>query len=177
MLEILAIVVITVLGIASVEWDNWFGGTVTFIGTLAAVQWWFALPVWATIVANPLLIISALVAYIVVGVAYSSLIRYPRWLASRQEQINTEWVAHCRANPDNIDEEAFHASYRFRPFTAASNSDRLAVWAAMWPWGVSWDIINRPVRAVYQHIHQAFGRALVKIERRAISRAPTRKGP
>ncbi len=177
MLEILALAVIAVLGIASVEWDNWFGGFVTFVGTLAVVQWWFALPVWATIVANPLLIVGAVVAYVIIGLSYATLIRFPRWISACAPQISRLWDDYVKANPTDYSHDGFRQSYRFREYTASWNSDRIASWAIMWPWGLAWDLVNRPVRMVYRHIYRAFEGVLARVERRAIEQASTKKGP
>lgn len=177
MLEIIALIVIAVLGIASVEWDNWFGAVVTLIGTAAAVQWWFQVPVWATVVANPLLILSAIVVYVAIGLSYSTMIRFPRWIRSRTPQIASAWLDYVKMNPDDHSEEAFRESYRFRDFTAAYNGDLIASWAIMWPWGLAWDLVNRPIRFVYRNVYRAFEGVLANIERRAVARAVTKKGP
>lgn len=177
MLEILALAVIAVLGIASIEYENWFGGFVSFLAVGAAVQWWFQVPVWATALANPLLGVAALVAYVLIGLAYATMIRFPRWIRARETQIASAWNDYVRANPTNYSHDDFRKSYRFRDFTASWNSHRISSWAVLWPWGVAWDIINRPIRWIYRNLHTLFSGVLAAIERRAIQRASTKKGP
>ena len=177
MIELVALVVVVGLGVASIEYDNWFGGFVSFIAVGAAAQWWFQVPVWATILANPILAVGALVAYVIVGLVYATMIRFPRWISACEPRIQSAWADYVRRNPDDHSEEAFRESYSFRDFTAAHNSDRLASWAALWPWGVAWDLVNRPVRWVYRSAYRAFSGILESVERRAIARAVVKKGP
>lgn len=176
MLEIIFIAVLIVIGVISSEWDHWFGGLVIAVSCLTAAQWWFQIAVWATILANPGLALGALVAYIATGLVYATAIRFPRWITGRQSNIESEWKDYIRSNPGHSSEEDFHANYRFRPFTAAYNADRIAAWAMLWPWGVLWDCTHRPVRFVYEHIARLFSGLLVRQETNAIKRATQKKG-
>ena len=177
MIEIVAIAIVLVIGIASIEYDNWYGGFVSFLAVGVAAQWWFQVPVWATVLANPMLGIAALVAYILVGLAYATMIRFPRWIRACEPRIQSAWEDYVRRNPTDHSEEAFRESYSFRDFTASHNGDRIASWAVLWPWGVAWDLVNRPVRFIYRNLHTLFSRILASVERRAIRRVVVKKGP
>lgn len=170
MIETIIIAAIIITGIIACEIDSFKGGGLTFLGLLAAAQLWFAIPVWATITAAPVVAVVAVVAYITLGVAYAAVIRFPRFLASRQSAIHEAWKSHIRENP-NTSVEDFRASYRFQPFTAAANDHRIASWAMLWPWGLAWDATNRPVRWTYRLTAQACSRILAQAESRAITRS------
>ena len=170
MLEIIVIAAIVITGIIACELDSFIGGGLTFLGVLAAAQLWFAVPVLATITAAPVVAVLALIAYVAVGLAYAVLVRFPRFLASRQTQIGEAWKDYIRNNPDDTEED-FRQSYRFRPYTAAANDNRIASWALLWPWGLAWDAANRPVRWMYQALSKACAGLLARAERRAILKA------
>jgi len=174
-LEIIVIAAIVITGIVACELDSFVGGATTFIALLAAAQLWFAIPVWATITATPVVAVLALAAYVAVGLAYAVIIRFPRFLASRQDQIHSAWAEHIRNNPNDTEED-FRQSYRFRPYTAAANDSRIASWAMLWPWGLAWDAANRPVRWMYQALSKLCAGMLARAERRAIINS-AKKGP
>lgn len=167
MLEIIVIAAIIITGIVACELDSFVGGSVTFLGVLAAAQLWFAIPVWATITATPVVAVLALAAYVAVGLVYAVAIRFPRFLASRQTQIGEDWKDYIRNNPDDTEED-FRQSYRFRPYTAAANDSRIVSWAMLWPWGLAWDAANRPVRFIYRQLAHMCAGLLARAERRAI---------
>lgn len=175
MLEIIVIAAIVITGIIACELDSFIGGAATFIAILAAAQLWFAVPVLATITAAPVVAVLALAAYVAVGLAYAVIIRFPRFLAARQDQIHSAWAEHIRNNPDDTEED-FRQSYRFRPYTAAANDNRIASWALLWPWGLAWDAANRPVRLIYRHLSHMCAGLLARAERRAIVKS-LKKGP
>ena len=90
MLETIIIAAIVITGIFACELDSFVGGGLTFLGVLAAAQLWFGIPVLATITAAPVVAVLALAAYVAVGLTYAVIIRFPRFLASRQDQIHSE---------------------------------------------------------------------------------------
>lgn len=175
MLETIIIAAIIITGIVACELDSFVGGAATFIALLAAAQLWFAIPVWATIIATPVVAVLALAAYVAVGLAYAVAIRFPRFLATRQTQIGEAWRDHIRNNPNDT-EEAFRQSYRFHPYTAAANDSRIASWTMLWPWGLAWDAANRPVRWTYRALARLCAGLLARAERRAIVKS-LKKGP
>lgn len=175
MLETIIIAAIVITGIVACELDSFVGGATTFVALLAAAQLWFAIPVWATVTATPVVAVLALAAYVAVGLAYAVIIRFPRFLAARQDQIHSEWAEHIRNNPNDTEED-FRQSYRFRPYTAAANDSRIVSWAMLWPWGLAWDAANRPVRWMYQALARLCAGLLARAERRAIVKS-LKKGP
>ena len=175
MLEAIIIAAIITTGIVACELDSFVGGAATFIALLAAAQLWFAVPVWATITAAPVVAVLALASYVAVGLAYAVAIRFPRFLATRQTQIDEDWRDYIRNNPNDTGED-FRKSYRFRPYTAAANDSRIVSWAMLWPWGLAWDAANRPVHFIYRQLAHMCAGLLARAERRAIVKS-LKKGP
>ncbi len=177
MIETVILLFILFVGIIACELDSFVGGAITLLGLLGIAQAWFHIPVLAIITANPTIIVVALAVYVLVGVGYATLIRFPRYLASRQSQIASAWTEFKKQNTgEDATEEAFRASYRFSPFTAAQNDHRIVAWAMLWPWGLAWDAVNRPVRWMYEIMARACAGILARAERRAVVHA-TKKGP
>lgn len=177
MIELVIVLAVGVIGIIACELDSFVGGGFTLIALLASAQLWFGIPVGSMILATPVLAVLALIVYVAVGLAYAVLVRFPRFLRASESSIEAAWVDFKRNNPgQDVTQADFHKNYRFRPFTARENDVRITSWAMLWPWGLAWDVTNRPVRAVYRQLAVLCSGVLDRAERRAINTA-TKKGP
>jgi hypothetical protein len=176
MIEIIIIATILVIGCIASEIDSFSGGAFTLVALVTLVQLWFGINIWASFLASPTLAVIILVAYIAVGMAYAVFVRFPRFLSAQQNQIDSAWTQFKRDNPGaEQDEQAFRDNHRFRPFTASANEHRIAAWTMLWPWGVTWDATNRPVRWIYAKLARLASGWLIRAENKAINRV-TKKG-
>ncbi len=68
------------VGIFASESDSFIFTTATILSTFVALDLLFSVPVWATIVANPIAIIMFVFAYVAVGSAYTAIWRWPEFI-------------------------------------------------------------------------------------------------
>jgi hypothetical protein len=165
----LFVIAIFVCGIWSAEYDNMFGGTFTLVALAAGAEFLFNVPVIATIIANPLLLVGGVVAYIGVGMAYAVLYRYADFLRQRASAIKIAWgefqIAYKKDN-DTTGEptrDMFRQSYQYQAYSPKYNADRIAAWVMMWPWAVFWDLSHKPIRWVYDTMYKFASRVLEKV--------------
>jgi hypothetical protein len=165
----LFLIAVFACGIWSAEYDNMFGGTFTLVAFAVGAQL-FGVPVFATILANPLLLVVGVVAYIGVGLAYGVMYRYADYLRFRAAHIKMKWgefqIEYKKTNDldDSVPtRDEFRKSYQYREFTPSSNADRIAAWVMMWPWAVVWDLCHKPLRWAYNNMYSLAGKALDRV--------------
>ena len=165
-------VAIFACGIWSAEYDNMFTGTCTLVALAAGAQFLFGIPVIAAVLANPLLLVVGVVAYIGIGLAYAVMYRYADFLMQRTSDIKMDWgtfqIAYKGDNDTSGDptHEEFRASPNYVKYSPKYNADRIAAWAMMWPWAVFWDLTHKPIRWVYNTMYTFAGRMLEKVSTR-----------
>ena len=165
----LFVIAIFACGIWSAETDNYFGGAATLVILALGSQFLFGIPVFAAILANPLLLIVGVVAYIGIGLAYAVLYRYADFLRKKSVSITSSWgdfqISYKKqhgkdSTPTRAD---FRESQSYREYTPKYNADRIAAWVMMWPWAVFWDLSHKPIRWVYNNMYTFAGRALDRV--------------
>jgi hypothetical protein len=164
---------IFVCGIWSAEYDNMYGGTVTLLALAAGSQFLFGVPVFATILANPLLLVAGVVAYIGIGMAYAVFYRYADFLKQRSSWIKMSWEEFQIAYKEDDDVEdgdpthdEFRQSFHYDQYAPKYNADRIAAWVMMWPWAIFWDLSHKPIRWVYNTMYKLASRVLEKVSAR-----------
>ena len=165
----LFVIAIFACGIWSAETDNMFGGALTLLALAAGAQFLFGIPVFGAILANPLLLIVGVVAYIGIGLAYAVMYRYADYLRRHAYQIKMKWsefqLSHQKTHgkdttPTRSD---FRNSYSYQEYAPKYNADRIAAWVMMWPWAVFWDLSHKPLRFVYNNMYTLAGKALDRV--------------
>jgi len=172
---------VLVLGIVSAEYDSFFMGSATLLVGLAVAEFVFAVPVWAAIVANPLMVLMIIALYVAVGALYTALWRWPDWINTRAPAIKSAFADWTRDNNGMPVEggyatafEAFTHSYKYRDFTAAENKERLSTWTLMWPWSLFWVLANRPARWIWNQSYCVLGQLFDKVGRAQARRSVER---
>lgn len=146
-------------GIFSAENDSFFMGTLTFIIGLGLMDFVFGVPVWATIVGNPFVIVLFLAIYIAAGAAYTGLWRWVRFIKDRGNEIERSfqsWAHSRKQEKQSADFDLFLNSDSYK-FKAATHKDRLAAWVLTWPFGLLWDLMHRPARWVFNTVYNNLG--------------------
>jgi hypothetical protein len=165
----LFIIAVFACGIWSAEYDNMFGGSFTLVALAAGAQFLFGIPVYQTILANPLLLVVGVVAYIGIGLAYAVMYRYADYLRRHASQIKRKWeefqLSHQKTHgkdttPTRSD---FRNSYSYQEYAPKYNADRIAAWVMMWPWAVFWDLSHKPLRFMYNNMYSLAGKALDRV--------------
>ena len=158
----LFVMFILVVGVVSTEIDSFFGGAITLIFLAAGSQFLFGYPVWASIVANPLLVVVGVVAYVAVGIVYGVYFRYADFLRKRADNIKQSWDSFKKKNA-NATHDDFRNAYEYKDYTPSANSDKIIAWVMLWPWGVFWDLCHKPIRWVYNNMYSFTGQLLDRV--------------
>lgn len=170
----LFVVFVIITGIVSNEMDSFFGGGLTLVLLAGGSQFLFGIPVWASIVANPFLVILGIVAYTAIGIAYGVFVRYAEFLNDNADKIKSKWNSFLRENPAATTEEFRKSSY-YRDFTPSHNAEKIVLWVTLWPWGALWDLSHKPIRYVYNNMYGLTGRLLDSVGARISDRIINRK--
>lgn len=147
--EIAVILLLLGIGVLATEFDILLIATANVFLTVFTLDLLLDMNIWGLVTANPLVTVALAIGYIFVGVGYALLIKYPRFLKRSAYQIECEWKSYCKTTEEPSEDE-FRDSVYFLRYTLAKISDKVAAWTIMWPSGVVWDLINRPVRMVYR---------------------------
>lgn len=113
--------------------------------------------------------------YLMIGSAYGVLYRYPRFLNSRRDSINSAYKTFL--SQDKVDltshdtvQAQFISSYYYRTFTPKHNADRISNWVLMWPWALFWDLTHRPFIWLYKGVYKILESILNNISEAVVGR-------
>lgn len=168
---------ILVFGVVCAERDNFVLASATLLIGLVVAELAFAIPVWATIVAQPLAILLFVALYVAAGALYTALWRWPDWINSRAERIKgsfDDWNRNGTDKGHGGSFEEFSNSYAYGAYTAAENKERLSTWVMMWPWSLFWVLANRPARWIWNQSYRVLGQLFDKVGRAQARRSVER---
>lgn len=163
------LLIFVVAGCAASEYDNVVLGGITLLLGLTAMQWLGGLPIWAAVVANPLLVLLFAAVYLAIGAAYAGLWRFRIYVNNHNEEIMNNYRSYLRSEKLEDSTESFEkflgsTSYKFG---ANWNKNRLGNWTLMWPFAMGWELSHKPFIALYNKIYYMLGDMFNEISRRA----------
>lgn len=155
------VLIVLIAGIASAEFDSFVGGTVTLITGLIGADLIFGYPVFASIIANPLIILAVIALYIAVGSIYTALWKWPDYIRSKSKHINSSYDNWTRSNEKNKVEKTFDnfldsPDYK-NNYAASSNKERLSAWVMMWTFSMAWELARKPAKWVFKNVYSMLG--------------------
>lgn len=163
--------------IISVENDSFFLGSVGIIISAAIAQFVFGIPIITSIITNPLMVIVYLIIYGAAGAAYAGFWRLPDFIRSRKKEIDRAYetfTADAERNrrtsdlpQSDISYDTFLESSHYDKFTVSHNKDRVASWVLLWPFGILWELMHKPIRWVWNSVYYGLGEQFEKIGKAA----------
>lgn len=141
------------------ELDNFFAGAVTLIAGFAIMDWWFAIPVWATLLANPMMLVASIAVYVAIGSTVTRLWSWPNFIEEHAEGIRRSyenWSMDRARSKQSTDFEEYLNSDSYG-YPAWRHKNKLSSWVLMWPFVVAWDASHRPFIWVYNQVHDLLG--------------------
>ncbi len=166
-----------IFGMVSSEYDNFFWGTLTLISGLAIMEWVFAVPVWATIMANPLTVIVIAAVYILIGSLYAGFWKFRNFVLKNEGHIKEAFINWIKSSPsyerkDDITEilksdekfEQFLDS-NYYPMAPSKHKNRLANWVLMWPFALLWELSHKPAIWLWDTIYSQLGTLFLEISK------------
>lgn len=156
------------LGIVASERDSFFLGTVTIIAGLVGLDLLFAVPVWDSIKANPMMGLIYVIAYVVIGSLYTGMWRWPDYIKSHAGSIKIsfgDWSIIQRKHGGDTDHESFLNSSSYH-YSARKNKQRLAAWVLMWPFSLTWALSHRPAMWLFEQVYAILGEVFENVSKR-----------
>lgn len=144
--------------IYSVETDSFTLGSGILIVGLLTLDLVLGVPIWEAIVANPLVIVVFIAAYVAAGSAYAYFWKVPEFLDKNSNRIKEDFKDWSKSHK-STDYDEFLNSSRYR-YSIKSNIDRVATWVMLWPAGVAWELSHKPIRWIWNKTYYGIGELL-----------------
>jgi hypothetical protein len=152
--------------------DSFILGSAVIFISLVAAQFLFAIPVWATLAANPLMLIVYIAFYGAIGAVYTGLWRLPNYVKKNSAEIQSDYNS-WKSNQDGWNRkghdetrdasyEAFLNSTSYR-FSVKNNKDRVASWVLLWPTSLMWELIHKPFIWLWDSVYFGLGKVFENI--------------
>jgi len=145
-------------GIFASEIENFIVGTATFLLGLASLQWLFHVPVWQSIIANPVSVLFYLVLYVILGTIYTLIWRWPEYIRDNSKHINELHARFNKHYPDSSIQYFFESTYN--EYSASNCKEEIATWIITWPFSLLWELARKPIkyisRAIYSMVSNLF---------------------
>jgi hypothetical protein len=154
-------------GIFASEIENFAIGTATFIIGLVSMQWFFDIPVWEYIVANPLNLILYLALYTIAGATYTLLWRWPEFIREHASKIESAYESFLVKYPTILSPKDEFFSSNYYDFKASKHSKRFATWILTWPFSLGWELARKPIKYFYNAVYALLGDAVDRVGKRA----------
>ena len=165
--------------------DSFILGSAVVFVSLVVAQLLFSIPVWATISANPFMLIVYIVFYGAIGAVYTALWRLPNYVKKNGDRIQSDYINWMRVQEDwnrkGHDEkrvvsfETFLNSTSYR-FSVKNNKDRVASWVLLWPTSFVWELMHKPFIWLWDSVYYGLGKVFEKINhdqaRKILENAP-----
>jgi K+-sensing histidine kinase KdpD len=163
---IIFLLVALAVGIFASESDSFIFTTATILSTFVALDLFFSVPVWATIVANPLSIIMFVFAYAMAGSVFTTVWRWPEYLRERSSEIKYSydaWAAKQTDSDSAASKQQFMNSYAYREYTASYNSNKLVNWVLAWPFSLAWELARKPAIWLWDTVYDVLGNLFERV--------------
>lgn len=152
--------------------DSFILGSAVIFISLVAAQFLFAIPVWATLAANPFMLIVYIVFYGAIGAIYTALWRLPNYIKKNSSHIQSDYN-NWKSNQDgwnrkghnetrDISYEAFLNSTSYS-YSVKNNKDRVASWVLLWPTSLLWELIHKPFIFIWDSVYFGLGKVFENI--------------
>ena len=174
---VLFLVAFFVIAVVVSEFDNFFVGAVTLIAGFAIMDWWFMIPVWATLVTNPMMLVAYLAGYVAIGATVTRIWSWPNFIEEHAESIRRSyenWSLERANRKQTTDFEEFLDSTAYS-YPAWRHKNKLASWVLMWPFVVAWDASHRPFIWAYNQIHDLLGEMFERDSKRVARKIMNQK--
>lgn len=167
------------------ETDSFFVGIGVLMVAWAIGEWVFGIPILASIIANPLMLIVYGVLYIAFGSLYTRMWKLPNYIRKNSSAIqrsyenwkdlvtrqhSMDWRDKIRDTlpGEKAEKQAVDVSFdRFLnsdsyEYSVRKNKDRVASWVLLWPASIVWELSHKPFVWAWEKVYYGIGRVLEK---------------
>jgi len=161
------------------ESDSFILGSAVILISAVVAQFVFTIPVWATIVANPFILILYIAFFAAIGAVYTAMWRLPNYIKKNADNIQRDYETWTkeqegwlrRAQKDGSTETKIDISYeKFLDsssyhYSVRDNKDRVASWVLLWPASLTWELMHKPFIWLWDSVYCGLGKVFEKINR------------
>lgn len=156
-------------GIFASEIESFYVGSVLYLASLAALQLFFDIPVWQSIVDNPFFVVLYLVLYTVAGSIFTLLWMWPEYIRESASKLNRCYLDFIRHYPEGTKEEFLDSSDY--PFNVSEYKQTIATWILLWPFALAWELLRKPTKYTYKLVYAALGKSFETVGKKVANRA------
>lgn len=170
------------------ERDSFLLGTSVILVGAAVGEFVFGLPIIASVVANPFMLVVYVAVYIAFGALYAGLWRLPNFVKKNSSRIQSDYVAwkdrlttnHERSwrakikdhvtgteeqpAPVDVSFDTFLNSSSYQ-YSVRNNKDRVASWVLLWPASLTWELMHKPFIWLWNSVYFGLGEVFERINR------------
>lgn len=141
-------------------------GTI-IISFIVLINFFFDISILEIVMNNPQLVIPIMAGYILLGIGYAGIWKWPKYIYSCGKDIQQYFVNFCTTNKLKRDDKAFDeflaSSYYLDKFGVGANKEILAVWIMLWPFTLIWELSHKPFIWVWGITYRAIANNFSKI--------------
>ena len=155
-----ALSILILASVFLVEQGMFGWNAVGMIASVIAMSTYFNLGLGSLVIANPVLTVTAVVLYLIIGAVYSTQWKFRRLCKSNAEESKLK-----RERYAGTDEE-FNRDTRAFKMHPANHYDRIIGWALFWPESMLWIILKAPIQwinALGAWIYRVSAKTLMRI--------------
>jgi K+-sensing histidine kinase KdpD len=152
--------------------DSFILGSAVIFISLVTAQYFFAIPVWAAITANPFMLLVYVLLYGAIGAVYTALWRLPNYVKKNAKYIQNDydsWKEKCQKLNSKVHNEVLDTSYdaflnsAYYNYSVKNNKDRVASWVLLWPTSLTWELIHKPFVFIWDNVYYGLGKVFEKV--------------
>jgi hypothetical protein len=166
---ILFLILFIAIGIFASELESFAVGAVVYLASLTILQWIFEVPVWQSILANPLAVILYLVLFVTAGAVFTLIWMWPEFIRESASKLNHRYVDFIKRYPTGTKEEFLDSEYY--PFNVYEYKQTIATWILTWPFALTWELLRKPTKYTYTLLYNALSTSFETIGRRTATKA------
>ena len=155
--------IVSVVLIALIDHDFWFGATIVGAAGVVLLHFFAAgWSLWNFAWANPMLLVWYVAGYVMVGICWSVF----RWWQFMLDSVERELASKKRwieSNASSKVKSTVCLEYSYSRPEASSNIEKLIGWMTYWPWSGFWFLLNRPFKWLVRQlsgVYDAIGKSV-----------------
>lgn len=157
-LTIMAAIIVYIAGIAASEIDSAYMAIATFVLLFVFLYTVLEVPVFALIVANPLISVGIVTCYLVIGTLYTRFWKWPKFIKKNRNTIKKhydDWVS----DQDDDKDKSFNAFLNSQNYIFHANNhfERILAWILVWPVSFSLELFRNPIVWLFRNVCRNVG--------------------
>lgn len=176
---LIVMIITSIIIFGCIAYDSPTGASLAFVMFLFTSELIFKIPIWSTIITQPITVLGFFTLYICIGVGWS----FPKWwffvrklrdeyVKELQSFLNSRGFSELTM-PEELKQVWFSKEGRKWkekiPPSAGDYKTKILSWMLYWPFSMTWTIIDEPFRKAFSRIFEGVRESYQKISNRIFS--------